>query len=110
MAIIDKPLFIPLKAKHYEAFESGEKGDELQLYGPRWNDMTCYAGRDVVLSKGYGRKHRMRGKISSFKKQYCSTFGSTYKRDILDCFETLDVWIAVISINKLRMKDDRSNK
>jgi hypothetical protein len=101
-----EPLFIPLKIEHYEGFESGEKADELRLYGPRWNERTCRIGRGVVLSRGYGKKHRLTGKISGFKKQHGSTFGSTYKAAILDCFnlkdKTLDVQIAVIGIEILK--------
>lgn len=93
-----KPLFIPLKTEYYEAFEGGKKRDELRLYGNRWNEKTCPIGRPVTLSKGYGKRHRMHGTVSRFKKQHGSTFGSTYKASIKDCYGTLDVEIAVIGI------------
>ncbi len=93
-----KPLFIPLKSEHYEAFKDGSKGDELRLYGPRWNHGTCVIGREVILSKGYGKQNRMKGEIWKFKKQHGSTFGSTYKKTILEIYGTLDVDIACISI------------
>lgn len=93
-----KPLFIPLKTKYFEAFASGEKTEELRLYGPRWNEKTCKPGREVILSKGYGKNARMNGRVWKFKKQHGSTFGSTYKQAILEVYGTLDVQIACISI------------
>ena len=91
-------LFVPLMTPYYEAFERGDKTEELRLYGPRWNEATCRIGREVILSKGYGKKNRLHGRIWKFKRQHGSTFGSTYKAAILDRYKTLDVWIACISI------------
>lgn len=102
-----KPLFIPLKTAYYEAFASGEKCEELRLYGPRWNERCCAPGRQVVLSKGYGKGHRMAGRIWRFKRQHGSTFGSTYRAAIMDVFGTLDVDIAVISITDLEPHQGR---
>lgn len=96
-----KPLFIPLKTEPFEAFADGSKGDELRRYGPRWNEQTCTVGREVVLSHGYGRSRRLRGRIWKFKRQHGSLFGSTYKAAILKHYGTLDVEIAVISITDL---------
>ncbi len=61
-----KPLFIPLKAKFFDAFERGEKDTEYRLRGPRWNAETCRIGRRVVLSRGYGKQRRLTGVIASF--------------------------------------------
>ena len=97
-----KPLFIPLKTKHYEAFAGGNKTEELRLYGPRWNENTCKVGRQATLSKGYGKQSRLTGKIWRFKKQHGSLFGSTYQAAIKEIYGTLDVEIACISINELR--------
>lgn len=91
-------LFIPLMTRYYEAFASGEKVEELRLYGKRWNEKTCPVGRDVVLSKGYGKSSRLNGSIVHFKKQHGSTFGKTYKESILTIYGTLDVDIACIGI------------
>lgn len=93
-----KPLFIPLKTGYYEAFANGSKREELRRYGPRWNERTCPVGRDVVLSKGYGKQARMTGRVWKFKKQHGSVFGSTYKAAILDVFGTLDIEIACVAI------------
>jgi len=100
--IAKKPLFIPLRSEHYESFKAGKKSEELRLYGQRWNERTCTVGRGVVLSKGYGKKDRMTGEIWKFKRQYGTTFGSTYRAAILSCYGTLDVWIACISIKNLQ--------
>lgn len=103
-----RPLFIPLKTEFYEAFERGDKTEELRLYGPRWNEGTCLPGRKVVLSKGYGKHARMTGRIHAFKRQHASTFGSTYRESILRLYGTLDVDIAcigIIDINAERYAD-----
>ena len=96
-----KPLFIPLKAEYYDQFATGEKRDELRLYGPRWNERTCPVGRPVILSRGYGKQHRLRARIWRFKRQHGSTFGSTYSAAILTCHGTLDIDIAVISLTDI---------
>jgi len=93
-----KPLFVPLKTDYFEAFANGSKCEELRRYGPRWNEKTCAVGREIVLSKGYGKQHRMSGVIRKFKRQYGWTFGSTYRAAILDVFGTLDIYIACIAI------------
>ncbi len=70
-----KPLFIPLKAEYFEMFASGQKTSELRLYGPRWNEKTCTVGRKVVLSKGYGKSHRIDAKVTEFHKRDARTLG-----------------------------------
>lgn len=57
------PLFIPLKAEHFDDFESGEKGSELRPYGQRWNEDTCSDGRLVILARGYGKQRRLYGRV-----------------------------------------------
>lgn len=95
------PLFVPLKTAHYEAFADGSKTEELRRYGKRWNERTCQPGREIVLSKGYGKQQRMTGRIWKFQRQHAATFGRTYKAAILDCYGTLDILIAVISVTDL---------
>lgn len=94
----DKPLFVPLKTAYFNAFADGSKREELRAYGPRWNEKTCAVGRPVVLSKGYGKQHRMQGVVSKFKRQHGETFGSTYRAAIFECYGTLDIWIACIHV------------
>src|SRR5688572_15733164 len=60
------PLFVPLKAEYFNDFASGMKTTEYRLYGPRWNERTCRPGREVVLSLGYGKRNRLRGRVASF--------------------------------------------
>ena len=63
-----KPLFIPLKKHFYFAFWTGAKTTEYRLYSPRWCERTCFIGRPVTLSLGYGKSHRLPGVITDFKK------------------------------------------
>jgi len=92
------PLFVLLKTEYYEAFADGSKCEVLHRYGARWNENTCLLGRHVVLSKGYGKQHRMIGRVSKFKRQYGTTFDSANKAAILAVFGTLHIEIACISI------------
>lgn len=63
---MSKPLFIPLKGEFYDQFVKGQKDTEYRPYGPRWNENTCASGREVVLSRGYGKAHRLQGTVASF--------------------------------------------
>lgn len=58
------PLFIPLRREFFLAFMHGTKVHELRLYGPRWNESTCWPGREVILSCGYGKTQRLHGEIA----------------------------------------------
>lgn len=93
-----KPLFIPLKTEFYDAFARGDKHSELRLYGPRWNERTCTPGRQVILSKGYGKQHRLNAVIDEFLKRDARTFGSTYQDSVLRTYGTLDKPIAEIRL------------
>jgi hypothetical protein len=62
----EKPLFIPLCAKWFEAFERGEKTTEYRVWGKRWNIGTCQPGRAVTLSYGYGKARRLHGVVKQF--------------------------------------------
>ena len=62
----EKSLFIPLKSEFYDAFIAGTKTVEYRRHGPGWNAKTCAIGRRVVLSKGYGKTHRVTGTIVAF--------------------------------------------
>ena len=67
------PLFIPLKTAYYEAFADGSKTVEYRRYGRGWNERTCPVGRPVVLSKGYGKANRLRGRITRFHTSMMDT-------------------------------------
>ncbi|MBI9078333.1 MAG: hypothetical protein JEY79_01175 [Pseudodesulfovibrio sp.] len=60
---MQKSLFIPLKTEYFEAFESGKKTVELRALNDRWNLKVCRIGRSVLLSKGYGKHHRLKGYV-----------------------------------------------
>jgi len=77
-----KPLFIPLKTEFYDAFCDGTKKTEYRLYGPRWNEKTCRIGRPVVISKGYGKKHRRTGIVVGFEASH----GPTWTDDWRKCY------------------------
>lgn len=72
----DKPLFIPLRRKFFEAFRAGEKQVEYRRYGARWNEKTCTIGRQVTLSLGYGRQHRLAGIIKGFSISFIQELGA----------------------------------
>lgn len=63
-----KPLFIVLKREHFDAFKRGEKLEEFRPYGLRgWTRENCAIGRAVILSAGYGKRHRLRGVVTGFR-------------------------------------------
>ncbi len=66
-----KPLFIPLKAEYFDAFEAGTKDTEYRRRGARWNSETCQIGRKVILSYGYGTHRRLHGIITGFYYDTC---------------------------------------
>ncbi len=91
-------LFIPLKTEFYEAFEAGLKRNEYRLYGKRWNEKTCAVGRGVLLSKGYGKKNRLKTKVATFRKVDARSLPQSVQDDILACYGTLDEPIADIGM------------
>jgi hypothetical protein len=70
--VTDRPLFVPLKREWFEAFARGDKTDEWRRHGPRWNQGTCWAGREVILSLGYSTPHRLSARIASVALRYPS--------------------------------------
>ena len=62
----EKALFVPLYACWFDMFACGKKRVEFRVYGPRWNERTCRIGRLITLSRGYGKKNRLRGWITGF--------------------------------------------
>lgn len=92
----EKPLFVPLKTEHYEAFERGIKKYEYRLYGPRWNEKTCRIGRAVTLSKGYGKANRLHTSVKGFEKVDPTALHLLERLDIIDCYGNLDNPIAKI--------------
>jgi hypothetical protein len=64
----ETPLFIPLMAEHFDAFDRGVKRTEYRAYTTRWNERTCRVGRAVLLSYGYGKHRRIRGVVTRFRR------------------------------------------
>jgi len=58
-----KPVFIPLKRQYFEAFKSGHKKIEYRRLGGQFTSANCFPGREVTLSKGYGKSNRIRGTV-----------------------------------------------
>jgi hypothetical protein len=81
-----KPLFIPLKATYYDAFKRGDKTYEMRVYGPRWNEKTCYYRRHVVLSRGYGKKFRMERAIKQVMIFDFSQLDKLRQNELLFCY------------------------
>ncbi len=93
-----KPLFIPLKAEYFDAFERGEKSIEYRRFGQRWNYETCVVGRPVILSRGYGRHRRLTGTIVSFRPSYFTKHLPELVPGWLECYGPNDAIVACITI------------
>ena len=63
----NKALFIPLLDIWFQAFKAGTKKTEYRAYGPRWNERTCWIGRQAVLARGYGHP-RLNRTVTRFDK------------------------------------------
>lgn len=76
-----KPLFVVLTMEYYRQFLSGEKPgmEELRPYGSRWNESSCAIGRPVILSAGYGKKHRAAGRVVGFRTSQEETQRPEYR-------------------------------
>lgn len=72
-------LFIPLKTEFFEAFKRGSKNTEYRVYGPRWNERTCFVGRPVTISKGYGKYERLQGVVTRFRTSSKPTLTNAWK-------------------------------
>lgn len=93
-----KPLFIPLKTVHYNAFKAGIKTKEYRVFGPRWNHDTCLPGRDVILSKGYGKSDRTNGRIKSVAVKRISEIEIDVRDTLRDLYPKAFSWTEIIII------------
>ena len=80
------PLFIPLKTQHYNGFKYGLKTHEMRHSSKRWNRRTCFPGRQVVLSKGYGNYDRLHGEIVSVDMFPAHRLSEDEYQDFIDCY------------------------
>lgn len=83
---MSKPLFIPLKAEHFDDFASGIKTHERRVYGPGWNTGTCYVGREVRLSRGYGKRYRLSGSITSVRTVPFAEIDQAHHAALIACY------------------------
>jgi hypothetical protein len=100
----DKALFIPLKTEYYEAFKSGRKNTEFRRYGSRWNESTCTVGRQVTISKGYGKQNRLEGEVVGFEVKKGIELDN--KEAIKMIYGTLNIEIACIKIKLNEVVND----
>ena len=93
-----RPLFIPLRAEHYDAYASGAKTTEYRRYGPGWNHNTCTIGRAVTLSRGYGKAHRLGGRIVGFDVVRGVDLNAATRAAVIGCYGTDEINLAAIRI------------
>jgi hypothetical protein len=101
-----KPVFLPLKREHYEAFEGGYKDIERRIYGKRWNGEYCVPGRRVTLSMGYGKKRRLQGTIREWTVREARFLDAKTKIALVDCYGYLPEAIIEIGIMVHRRSTD----
>lgn len=108
MKTTQRPLFIPLKTAYYNAFKQRFKTHEIRLASVRWNRKTCFVGRAVTLSKGYGTQDRMRGEVSSVDIFPAYELPEDELRDFIDCYgeQHKESNVIYIGIDKLINVDD----
>lgn len=83
-----KPLFIPLKTEYFNAFKNGSKTYELR-FGSRWGEKHCPVGRQVTLSRGYGKHERLNGTITSYQLVQVRDLPQADIDACLDCYKDL---------------------
>ena len=91
-----KPIFIPLKTEFYEAFISGTKKYEYRKYGGYWSEKHIWPGKEVVISKGYGKHNRRKGVVTSFQKTM--GYNCPNPQSVKQIYGTTDIEIAEIGI------------
>ncbi len=64
------PLFLPLKAEYFDAFLAGTKDTEYRKAGGKYNARTCPVGREVTLSRGYGKASRLTRTIRGYEERW----------------------------------------
>lgn len=94
----EKPLFIPLRREHFEAFRSGAKREEYRKPGGRWNARTCRPGRAAVLSLGYGKKDRLAARVAHFRIAWVCALPSAVRATIQAIYGPIET-VACIGLN-----------
>ena len=96
-----KPLFLPLVGEHYDHFERVEKPFEFRRYKAPWTEENCVVGREAILSRGYGEKHRLRGVITSFEHIPIDMLHPIDRMTFIAIYPNWDSDVAVIGIKVL---------
>lgn len=104
-----KPLFVPLKTEHFQAFACGDKDTEFRLHGARWNERTCFPGRPVVLSKGYGNHARLNGVVESFHQVAFAQLDMSDQVKLLDLYGSV-LHGATIAVIQIRVEQSAPHK
>lgn len=95
------PLFIPLRKEYYTAFLDGSKDTEMRPFGKRWNNKTCYPGRPVTLSMGYGKQARASGYIKDIIVCYSTSLSHAQQRDLFKIYGERFMQIILIEIHHI---------
>lgn len=98
-----KPAFLALKTPHYNDFKRGLKQNEYRLFGGRFTEKNFAPGREITLSRGYGKQDRLCGVITSFKVVDLVELPSHDQEDIISCYgqkaETHPIAVIGIKLN-----------
>lgn len=99
-----KPAFLPLNTEYYLAFKSGLKTNEYRLFGGKYTEKNFYPGREIIISKGYGKLDRICGVITEFKIVDLPELPIEDQLDIIACYgqkaESNPIAVIGIKINE----------
>lgn len=96
------PLFRSLRNAYYTLFAAGEKTVELRAYGPRWNERTCFTGREVVLSNGYRKAGRLAAVIERVRKVPGRELSDQDQAALEDCLGYVPEFVCAIHLRNVR--------
>lgn len=82
----EKPLFIPLRARHFADFEAGTKIVEYRQHKRQWNLGNVRVGRRATLSLGYNGGKRLYGVVTSADVRHSSTLPEYDRAAVLECY------------------------
>lgn len=93
-----KPAFIPLKKRYYEQFLDGSKTIEYRIAKRQWRAKNFPVGRPVILSSGYGKKHRTEAIVLSSEECPFERLCRLTKNNLEECCgriepKTMITWI-----------------
>jgi hypothetical protein len=97
-----KPFFMPLKTEYFEQFKNGTKSYELRKYSNRFCRAKFPIGRHVILSKGYGKKHRLIGTVAHINIVMADELSIIDRKAVVDCYgngeiKIIQIWLKDIT-------------